>query len=101
MKQALCKVNEISNEGAKTIQFFGRKALVYRSGGEIKTALSICTHLGGPLELKDGNLTCIWHGASFDSNSGACLKGPADRASKAMFSPTQIEDDTLMYVWGE
>lgn len=76
-------------------------ALVCRQGGEVKAALSACTHLGGPLELKDGELVCPWHGARFDASSGKCLRGPTDATSKAMFLPIRVEDGALSYVWGE
>lgn len=101
MKHALCPLNEIPHDGAKTVEFFGHQALVYRRAGEVKAALSICTHLGGPLELRDGELVCQWHGARFDACSGACTRGPAATESRAMFLPTRGENDTLTYVWGE
>jgi nitrite reductase/ring-hydroxylating ferredoxin subunit len=101
MKQALCSIADVPQAGVKTVEFFGRQALVYQAAGEVKAALSICPHLGGPLELKDGALLCPWHGARFDASSGRCLKGPAAAESKAMFLPTRVEDGVLNYVWGE
>lgn len=101
MKQPLCPVSEVPPQGARTVDFFGRQALVYRHGAEIKAALSICTHLGGPLELRDGELVCAWHGARFDCGNGACTRGPAAPESRAMFLPTRVEDGVLQYVWGE
>jgi nitrite reductase/ring-hydroxylating ferredoxin subunit len=101
MKQALCLVAEVPATGSKTVDFFGRQALVYRQRAEVKAALSICPHLGGPLELHDGELVCSWHGARFDAASGACKHGPARPESRAMFLPTRVEDEALTYVWGE
>lgn len=101
MKHALCPIGDVPASSAKTVDFFGRQALVYRAGGEIKTALSICTHLGGPLELRDDELVCTWHGARFDACSGACRRGPAPTESRAMFLPTRVENGHLTYVWGE
>ena len=101
MKQLLCNLADVPASGAKTVQFFGREALIYRRGGELKAALSICPHLGGPLELRDGKLVCPWHGAQFDADTGACRNGPAAPTSMAMFLPTRVEDDALHYVWGE
>lgn len=101
MKQPLCALADVPHSGARKVDFFGREAPVYRQGGEVKAALSICTHLGGPLELKDGELVCPWHGARFDAASGACRRGPAATESKAMFLPTRVEDGVLTYVWGE
>ena len=101
MKHPLCPLADVPDSGAKKVDFFGREALVYRQGGEVKAALSICAHLGGPLELKDGELVYPWHGARFDAASGACRKGPAAPQSSAMLLPTRLEDGVLTYVWGE
>jgi nitrite reductase/ring-hydroxylating ferredoxin subunit len=101
MKHSLCTLADVPESGTRKVDFFGREALVYRHGGEIKAALSVCPHLSGPLELKDGELVCPWHGARFDAGSGKCLRGPADAVSKAMFLPTRFEDGTLTYIWGE
>jgi nitrite reductase/ring-hydroxylating ferredoxin subunit len=101
MKHALCPISEVPAAGTQAVDFFGRQALVYRHQGEIKATLSICPHLGGPLELKDGQLVCPWHGARFDAGSGACQGGPAAPESKVMLLPTRIEDGVLTYVWGE
>ena len=101
MKHSLCPLVDVPHAGAKKVDFFGRVALIYRHGGEVKAALAICAHLGGPLELKDGELVCPWHGARFDAANGACWHGPATAESKAMFLPTRIEDGVLTYVWGE
>jgi nitrite reductase/ring-hydroxylating ferredoxin subunit len=101
MKQALCSIADLPQVGAKAVEFFGRQALVYQAAGEVKAALSIWPHLGGPLELKDGELVCPWHGARFDAGTGRCLKGPAATESKAMFLPTRMDGGVLTYVWGE
>jgi nitrite reductase/ring-hydroxylating ferredoxin subunit len=39
-----------------------------------------CTHADGPLqdgEVKDGVVTCPWHGSRFRATDGTCLFGPA------------------------
>jgi len=101
MKHPLCSMTEVPATGAKTLDFFGRQALVYRAGTELRVALSICPHLGGPLELQDGELTCPWHGARFEASTGTCRGGPAAPESRAIFLPTRVEDGVLTYVWGE
>jgi nitrite reductase/ring-hydroxylating ferredoxin subunit len=101
MRAELCKLNAVPEQGAKVVDFFGREALVYRHGDEVRAALSICTHLGGPLELRGNELVCGWHGARFDCASGQCTNGPAHADSRAMFLPTRQEDGALHFVWGE
>jgi nitrite reductase/ring-hydroxylating ferredoxin subunit len=103
MKNELCKLGDIPNVGAKTIDFFGRTALVSRNDKTVIATVAICPHLGGPLELRDGKLICPWHNAQFDAHTGQCLHWPKDgeRANNAMQLPTRIEGDALFYVWGE
>lgn len=101
MKHPLCLLADVPHAGAKKVDFFGRDALVYRHHGEVKAALAICAHLGGPLELRDGDLVCPWHVARFDAANGVCRHGPAATESKAMVLPTRVEDGVLTYVWGE
>jgi nitrite reductase/ring-hydroxylating ferredoxin subunit len=100
MKHPLVAVEAIPDVGAKSVDFFGRPALVYRVGTELCATVAICPHVGGPLELKDGVLVCAWHGQRHDATTGACLGGPAP-AQRALRLPTQVEDGMLQYVWGE
>lgn len=101
MKTPLCKLADIPASGAARVDFFGREALVYAIGGEPRAVMNTCTHLGGPLELKDGKLVCAWHGARFDAASGAAQSGPAGTCAHALVLPTRVEDGVLTYVWGE
>lgn len=101
MKAPLCRLADIPESGAARIDFFGREALVYRTAGEARAVVNACTHLGGPLDLKDGRLVCAWHGARFDAASGATVSGPAGTCAHALMLPTRIEDGALNYVWGE
>lgn len=101
MKQALIPIASIPSEGtAVPVDFFGRPALAYRAGGEVRATVAICPHLGGPLEWKDGELVCAWHGQRHDAATGRCLRGPAP-TQQAMTLPTRVEDGVLHYVWGE
>jgi len=101
MKAPLCKLADIPVSGAAKIDFFGREALVYLSDGEPRAVVNACTHLGGPLDLKNGRLECAWHGARFDAASGAVQSGPAGTCEHALMLPTRVEDGVLNYVWGE
>lgn len=101
MKVPLCKLDEIPEQGTQKVDFFGREVFMFRVDGEPKALLNVCMHLGGPMQLKDGKLVCEWHNAEFDCKQGLRLKGPARRDSRLIFLPTQIEDGTLSYVYGE
>ena len=101
MKNELCKLVDVPAESAKTVDFFGRAALVHRRLGQPLATVAICPHLGGPLEWRDGTLVCPWHGAEFDAASGRCTKWPQPdtQANHALRLPTRVEGDALFYVW--
>jgi nitrite reductase/ring-hydroxylating ferredoxin subunit len=52
-------------------------------------------HFGGPLECKDGEFVCPWHGARFDMGSGTRRGGPAPKDARLMFLSTRVEGDGL------
>ena len=101
MKATLIPLDQIPATGARKVDFFGREALVYFFEGQPRSVMSTCMHLGGPLELKDGQFVCGWHGARFACADGACLRGLAASDSKLMFLPTRVEEGSLVYVYGE
>jgi nitrite reductase/ring-hydroxylating ferredoxin subunit len=97
----LCKIEEIPQAGAKTVDFFGREVLVYRANGAPRATLNVCMHLGGPLMLDGDRLVCAWHAAEFRADDGRCLVGPAEENSHLMILPTRVENGVLTYVYGE
>lgn len=101
MKVPLCKLDEIPEEGAKTVDFFGREVLIFQVDGKPKAVLNICMHLGGPMKRKGDSLVCQWHGAEFDCRQGKCVKGPAHADSRLITLPTQAENEMLIYVYGK
>jgi nitrite reductase/ring-hydroxylating ferredoxin subunit len=101
MKVPLFKVDEIPDEGVKTVDFFGCETLTLKIGGESKAILNYCMHLGGSLKRENNKLVCAWHGAEFDCAKGTCLKGPARFDSQLIVLPTRVEHGVLTYVYGE
>ncbi|MEU8056910.1 Rieske 2Fe-2S domain-containing protein [Microbispora bryophytorum] len=54
--------------------------VLVRADGRIHALENACPHLGGPLSegwLRDGSITCPWHGSKFELRSGESLNGPA------------------------
>lgn len=94
-------LNDIPEEGSTIVPFFGKEIHVYRVDGVPRAVANVCMHLGGPLECKDGEFVCPWHGARFDVASGQKIDGPAPQGARLMRLPTVIETDALFYVWGE
>ncbi|HEV3402575.1 MAG TPA: Rieske 2Fe-2S domain-containing protein [Acidimicrobiales bacterium] len=99
MKVALTEVARIPEEGAVTVDFFGREAFVLNLEGGPRAVMNVCMHLGGPLELRGDRFVCGWHQAEYDLG-GRRRSGPANADSHLMFLPTRVEDGTLYYVYG-
>jgi nitrite reductase/ring-hydroxylating ferredoxin subunit len=59
----------------------GERALaIARVGDEVFALDNVCPHAGGPLGdgvLNGCELTCPWHGWTFDVSSGACTMDPS------------------------
>jgi len=101
MKVPLCKLEEIPEEGSKTIDFFGREVLVLNVEGKPKAIVNVCMHLGGPMKREDNKLVCPWHGAEYECSTGKHLRGPGRPDSRLIMLPTRIEAGVLNYVYGE
>lgn len=100
MKHELIKLSDIPDTGSVLVPFFGRELHVYRVDGQPRAVANACLHIGGPLDCRDGQLTCPWHGASFDMTTGVKLSGPGPQDARLMRVPTVAEGDALFYVWG-
>ncbi len=101
MKVPLCTLEEISEQGFKTVDFFGRELLILNVNGRPKAFLNVCMHLGGPMKREADRLVCEWHGAEFDCHHGKAVKGPARPDARLIILPTRVEDGLLHYVYGE
>ena len=60
----------------------GARVCLLNVGGELRAVGDECPHQGFQLSvgelLPDGAIECVWHGARFDSCTGAVLRGPAE-----------------------
>lgn len=82
----------------KKIDFFGRTIHVARIGDRVVAFADSCTHVGGPLQFKDGQYVCEWHTACF-SEDGKRTSGPAPAGSHLMRLPIEVVDGRVEYVW--
>lgn len=79
------------------VEVAGRRLAVFRLGGSIFAVADRCSHRGFPLNdgtLDAASVRCRTHGACFDLESGAVLRGPARRAIRTY--PTQIVDGQVL-----
>jgi len=73
-------VDEIPPGRAKLIEVAGNEIAVFNINGEFYAIDNSCTHVGGPLcegEISGAEVTCPWHGATFDLTNGRALGPPA------------------------
>ncbi len=72
--------NEIAPGQARLVIIKGREIVLFNIEGEFFALQSACTHEEGPLaegEVSGHEVTCPWHGATFDIRTGEVLGPPA------------------------
>lgn len=73
---------EIPEGQGRCIEVSEKRVAVFNVGGTYYAIEDVCTHMGGPLsegDLSGTEVTCPWHGATFDVTTGKVLGGPATR----------------------
>jgi nitrite reductase/ring-hydroxylating ferredoxin subunit len=79
------------------VEVAGRRLAVFRLDDRIFAIDDRCSHRGFPLNdgtLGGASVRCRTHGACFDLESGAVLRGPARRAIRTY--PTEIVDGHVL-----
>ncbi|KAI1646269.1 uncharacterized protein F4817DRAFT_316997 [Daldinia loculata] len=88
---------EVEVEGVE-----GGKVLLLNAAGKIQAMGPKCTHYGAPLVkgvlTKGGRLTCPWHGACFNGQTGDIENAPALDALPVF---KVVEKDGAVYIEGE
>jgi len=65
---------------SKLVVVAGEQIAVFNDNGTFSALSNRCSHARGPLVdgiVKDGTVTCPWHGAQYDLRTGAALCAPA------------------------
>jgi nitrite reductase (NADH) small subunit/3-phenylpropionate/trans-cinnamate dioxygenase ferredoxin subunit len=82
----------------KVVEADGRSIALFNVQGTFHAIDNTCTHRGGPLgegELQGGIVTCPWHGATFDVQTGA-VTGPPARTGVRSFRVQVDGKDVLV-----
>lgn len=85
--------------GESTVAWDGATAiLVVNLDGDLRALEDRCTHedfelSAGPVDVAEGSIECVLHGARFDLRDGRALCGPA-YAPVATF-PVRVEDGVV------
>jgi nitrite reductase/ring-hydroxylating ferredoxin subunit len=79
----VAKTNEIEPGQARLVDVKGKQIALFNVDGQFFALDNVCTHEGGPLaegEISGHEVTCPWHGATFDIKTGEVLGPPAYEA---------------------
>jgi nitrite reductase/ring-hydroxylating ferredoxin subunit len=74
---------ELAATGSKTVHLGGRTLVLWQDGEQVYALDNRCPHMGFPLDrgtCRDGILTCHWHAARFDLQTGGTFDQFADDA---------------------
>lgn len=83
---------EVQDAGCKVVHLNGHTVALFHHQGEIYAVDNRCPHMGFPLDrgtLDDGILTCHWHHARFDLETGGTFDQFADDARTF---PVEVRD---------
>ncbi|OGX35211.1 MAG: hypothetical protein A3C36_03110 [Omnitrophica WOR_2 bacterium RIFCSPHIGHO2_02_FULL_52_10] len=72
---------DVAQSKGVAVEAGGRKVALFNVGGKYYAIDDECTHAGGSLsegELDGHTVTCPWHGAEFDVQTGQVVGAPAD-----------------------
>ena len=76
-------IDEVPPGRAKLVEVNGNEIALFNIADTFHAVDNSCTHVGGPLcegEINGMEVTCPWHGAVFDLNTGRALGPPAFEA---------------------
>ncbi|NUP13601.1 MAG: Rieske (2Fe-2S) protein [Polyangiaceae bacterium] len=71
----------------------GKKAIVLKTGHDIRVYSEVCPHLGADMSeatycAKAGTLQCRWHGYVFSAKDGTHLDNPNERMMQELREPS-------------
>ncbi len=93
----VAKLQSVETGKARLVQIEGRAIALYHVDGKLFATEELCPHRAGPLSegvLMGNEITCPWHGARFNIETGAVLKGPAARALTCF--PVKVEGNRVL-----
>ena len=93
----VAQIGDLSPGAGKVVEADGRSLALFNVQGTFYAIDNTCPHRGGPLgegELHAEIVTCPWHGATFDVQTGA-VTGPPARAGVRSF-PVHLEGNDVL-----
>ena len=78
----IAETKDLAPSQAVAFTLGGQRIALFNVEGTYYAVGDTCTHRGGPLsegEVQGSKVTCPWHGADFDLETGAALGPPAQK----------------------
>ncbi len=98
-KIEVAKQGEIAVGRTKAFRFGPQAAIVFNDNGTLKAYVNRCTHMGGPVELKEKQgkavLCCRWHEAEFSPCTGEAIEGQAPEGTR--LAPIELFEENGIY----
>src|SRR5438045_8661405 len=69
---------DVREGSSRAVKVDGRSIALFQHQGSVYATDNQCPHMGYPLtrgRVRNGVLTCDWHGWSYDMNGGGCFTG--------------------------
>jgi nitrite reductase/ring-hydroxylating ferredoxin subunit len=88
-------LKEVPEGSPKAVKVNGRSIALFQHQGSIYATDNQCPHMGYPLtrgRVRNGVLTCDWHGWSYDMKGGGCFTGGCDDLDTF---PVEVRDDAI------
>ena len=76
----IANTEDVQEGSAVAVEVAGNSVALFNVEGSYYAIDDTCTHRGGPLcegEVEGTEVTCPWHGATFDLTNGSVLNPPA------------------------
>src|SRR5262245_52264217 len=91
----VAEVQDVPEGAAKAVKLEGRSIALFRHQGAFYATDNQCPHMGYPLtrgRVRNGVLTCDWHGWSYDMKGGGCFTGGCDDLDTF---PVEVRDGAI------
>ena len=93
----VAETKEVAPGTGKVVDAQGRSIALFNMAGTFHAIDNTCTHRGGPLgegDLAGEVVTCPWHGAQFNVQTGDVLAPPAPTGVRSF--PVQVQGDDVL-----
>src|SRR6185295_3247099 len=88
-------LKDVPEGASKAVKVDGRSIALFHYEGRVYATDNQCPHMGYPLtrgRVRNGVLTCDWHGWSYDMKGGGCFTGGCDDLDTF---PVEVRDNAI------